>query len=573
MYICIRICRVRTGWSMPKGNNQMLNAMTTHSLKLFIALAVATLSCNGPKPVDLIVHNARVYTVDSAFTVVSAFAVRDGMFVAVGTDSEILSVYEANEFIDAQGQAIYPGFYDGHAHFFGLAHTFGQADLAGTTSFEEVIERLKVFRDEHPDMEWLQGHGWDQNRWKTKSFPDRRLLDETFPDIPVYLVRIDGHAAIANGKALERAGISVPMAVEGGLIEAKAGKLTGMLVDNAMELVSSHIPPPSTQVTIQLLQAAEAACTAVGLTTVSDAGLDQNAIALLDSLYKRKQLRIRNHAMISLSQKNLDHYLTQGPYVSERFTTHTFKILADGALGSRSACLLHPYSDAPTSGFLLVDPQTIESAIARIAESKFQIATHAIGDSTNRLVLDIYGKYLKGKNNRRWRIEHAQIISPQDFEKFDRYSVIPSVQPTHATSDMYWAADRLGPERIKGGYAYQQLLDQAGRLALGSDFPVEGINPLWGFHAAVARVDEKGYPAGGFQPENAITRQDALRGMTIWAAYTVFEEDSRGSIEVGKKADFVRLEKDIMEVPAHELRGVKVLQTVIGGETVFQKND
>ena len=540
---------------------------------LTAAVAAALLSsCNSTQQADLIVYNASVYTVDSAFNKAEAFAVRDGKFIAVGTSDEIRAAYNAKETIDAQGQPIYPGFYDAHSHFFGYAQTYGQADLGGATSFEEIIERLKAFRAEHPDAEWLLGRGWDQNLWEDKSFPTRDRLDQEFPGVPISLMRVDGHAVLASGAALELAGISGPMDIEGGLVETRAGRPTGILVDNAKELVESIAVRPDAAQLTQYLQQAEDACLAVGLTTVSDAGLARPALNLLDSLYKAEQLHIRNHAMVSLSPENLDYYLKEGPYVSDRFTIRSFKIWADGALGSRGACLLHAYADAATSGFLLFSPQTIDSAIARIAESDFQVATHAIGDSTNRLLLDIYGKYLKGENDRRWRIEHAQIVSPADFAKFGTYGVIPSIQPTHATSDMYWAEDRLGPERIKGAYAYQQLLDEAGILANGSDFPVEHINPLYGFHAAVARVDKNDYPEGGFQPENAISREDALRAMTIWAAYTVFEEDERGSIEVGKKADFVRLAKDIMTIPNNELRDVPVLQTAIAGETLYRKD-
>ena len=531
---------------------------------------VVTFSC-APRKADLVVYNAIVYTVDSAFSTAEAFAVRDGEFIAVGTSDEIRSAYQADETIDAKGQPIYPGFYDAHAHFFGYAQLYGQADLSGSSSFEEVIDRLEVFRSEHPDAPWLVGRGWDQNLWEDKSFPTRERLDQAFPGVPVSLMRIDGHAVLASGAALELADITGPIDIEGGLVEIRDGQPTGILVDNAKNLVEDIIPRPEAAQLTQFLQQAEDACFAVGLTTVSDAGLARPALDLLDSLYASGQLLIRNHAMVSLSPENLDYYLEAGPYISDRFTIRAFKIWADGALGSRGACLLHAYADAATSGFLLFSPQTIDAAVARIAESDFQVATHAIGDSTNRLLLDIYGKYLKGKNNRRWRIEHAQIVSPTDFEKFKTYDIIPSIQPTHATSDMYWAEDRLGPERIKGAYAYQQLLNETGILANGSDFPVEAINPLYGFHAAVARVDENDYPEGGFQPENAISREDALRAMTIWAAYTVFEEDQRGSIEAGKKADFVRLEKDIMTIPFHEIRDVAVLQTAINGETVYMK--
>lgn len=321
-----------------------------------------------------------------------------------------------------------------------------------------------------------------------------------------------------------------------------------------------------------MLHQAEAACLAVGLTTVSDAGIGKPVVELLDSLYKYGALRIRNHAMVSISQKNLDHYLATGPYVSERFTVRAFKLMADGALGSRGASLLEPYSDATTAGFLLYNTSDIDSIVAHVAASDFQLATHAIGDSANRLILDTYGKYLDGQNNRRWSIEHAQVIAPGDFGKFRQYGIIPSVQPTHATSDMHWAPDRIGAVRIKGAYAYQELLDQAHLLALGSDFPVEHINPLYGFHAAVARVDKNGYPEGGFQPEHAISREAALRGMTHWAAYAKFEENSRGSIEIGKAADFVLLTDDMMTAPLESLRNITVVRTVINGETVYLQN-
>lgn len=537
---------------------------------IFGALAVHSFnSCQHPSPVDLIVYNASVYTVDSAFTITEAFAINEGKFIETGTTEYIRSKYTGKKELDAQGMPIYPGFYDPHAHFFGYALTLGQADLVGSRSFEEVIDRLRTFRDEFPNADWIIGRGWDQNLWPSKVFPDRFELDKAFPDIPVYIVRVDGHAALANQVALERAGIDRPIAIAGGDVQHVNGRLTGILVDNAMERIRTVIPHHSLTEMEQMLRKAEQNCLALGLTTVSDAGLERVQIDFLDSLYQEKALLIRNHAMINISDENLDYYLAKGPYVSDKFTVHTFKILADGALGSRGACMLQPYSDAPTSGFLLFSPETIEQAVNRIATSDFQVSTHAIGDSTNRLILDIYGKHLKGKNDRRWRIEHAQIIHPDDMHKFGRYSIIPSIQPTHATSDMFWAIDRIGPSRLKGAYAFKELLNQVGVLPSGSDFPVEQINPLFGFHAAVARVDTEDLPVGGFQMENALTREEALRGMTIWSAYAGFEEQIRGSIEAGKIADFVMLEEDIMQVDVARLRQVSTLQTVIGGETVY----
>jgi predicted amidohydrolase YtcJ len=540
-----------------------------YHLMAFLGLLWLASACQSKDQVDLMIYNAKVYTVDAAFSEQQAFAVKNGKFVAVGTNEDIRGKYQAKETIDLQGQAVYPGFYDAHAHFWGYAETLGQVDLVGADSFEEILERLKAFRAEMPEAQWIVGRGWDQNRWPGQAFPDRTLLDAVFPDVPVYLVRVDGHAAVANSKALALAGINQALPVEGGSIETKNGRLTGILIDNAMNKVVDVIPPLTSAERIALLQKAEAACLAVGLTTVSDAGLDRWQIEFLDSLYKASALNIRNHAMITISPENMEHYLAAGPYVSDKLTAHTFKILADGALGSRGACMLEPYSDAPTQGFLLYSPETIREALRKIKESPFQVSTHAIGDSTNRFILKAYAEQLQGPNDRRWRLEHAQILAPGDQKYFSAHSIIPSVQPTHATSDMYWAEQRIGAERMKGAYAFKHLLDETGLLALGSDFPVEHINPLYGFHAAVARVDAKGYPEGGFQMDQAISREAAMKGMTIWSAYTNFEEKTRGSIEVGKAADFVVLEKDLMVVPFAELRDAKVLRTYIGGHLLY----
>lgn len=537
---------------------------------LSICMVLILLSaCSSKKSADMIVHNGLVYTVDSTFSTAEAFAIKDGKFLAIGSNEDILKNYDAKTIIDADGKAIYPGFYDAHAHFFGLANTLDEADLTAAGSFEEIIERLKAFRMETPDREWLIGRGWDQNLWVNKEFPTKELLDVAFPDIPVYLVRIDGHAALANSKALQLAGITEAKAMEGGFMHVKDGELTGVLIDNAMDLI--NIPDKSEEEWTKMLVKAQDSCLSVGLTTIVDAGLSRNQIELLKKLYADNTLKLRDYAMVALSEESLDHYLKEGIYISDKLTVRGFKIMGDGALGSRGACLLHNYTDAGTRGFLLHSPEELDRSISRIADSEFQANTHAIGDSANRIILDTYGKYLKGKNDRRWRVEHAQVIAPSDFAKFASFSIIPSVQPTHATSDMYWAEDRLGPDRIKGAYAYNDLLKEYGMLALGSDFPVEHFNPLYGFHAAVARVDSKGFPQGGFNPENAITREAALRGMTIWAAYGSFEENTHGSIEKGKAADFVILNDDIMKAENTKLRDIQVLRTVIGGESVFEK--
>ncbi|MGM9511783.1 amidohydrolase [Larkinella sp. GY13] len=538
---------------------------------LLFGLSMALLTaCSSKKKADLLVHHAVIYTADSLFTNAQAFAVKDGKFVAVGSSESVLNDYQADSVVDLNGQPVYPGFYDPHAHFLGLGQMLDQADLVGTNSFDEVVQRLKTFSEKHPDNLWIIGRGWDQNDWPDKQFPTKEKLDAAFPNLPVCITRIDGHAVLLNSKALRLAGIAKGSKVPGGEVVLTNNEPTGVLIDNAMGLVRRVIPQPDVKDKERMLLAAQNVCLSLGLTTVSDAGLNRNDIELVEQLQKENKLKIRDYVMISLGEPNLDYYLKRGPFQTDRLTVRSFKLYADGALGSRGACLRKPYHDRPeTAGFLLLNPAELERVLTLLEASDFQANTHCIGDSANHLILDLYGKLLKSTNARRWRIEHAQVVSPDDVWKFNRYSVIPSVQPTHATSDMYWAADRLGPIRVKGAYAFKDLMKQNGIIAFGSDFPVEAPNPLYGFHAAVARVDTKGFPAGGYQMENAVDRISALKAMTSWAAYANFEDHLRGSIEPGKQADFVVLQQDIMKIPAPQLRGVKVLQTWIGGERLF----
>jgi predicted amidohydrolase YtcJ len=519
---------------------------------------------------DLIVHNAVVYTVNNQFNTAEAFAVKDGKFIGVGSSKDILAKFNARQKIDANKKPVYPGFYDPHSHFLGLGQMLNQCDLVDTKSYEEIIERLKKFEVEHPDHQWIIGRGWDQNDWEVKVFPTKELLDKAFPNKPVLLTRIDGHAAIINSKAIQLAKISPVSKVSGGEVEVIDGQLTGILVDNAMGLIKRVIPGSTQKEKENMLLAAQKEAFRYGLTTVSDAGLNQDDIDLIDKMNKAGTLKIRNYVMVSLGLRNLDYYIKKGIYKTDHLNVRSFKLYADGALGSRGACLLKPYSDEPSkTGFLLLSANELEKSLTAIYNSDFQANTHCIGDSANRLILNIYGKLLKGKNDRRWRIEHSQVVSAEDVPKFGKYSVIPSIQATHATSDMYWAGDRLGSQRVKTAYAFQDLLKQNGMIANGSDFPVEYVNPLFGFHSAVARQDARNYPEGGFQMENALTREQALKAMTIWSAYANFEEKERGSIEIGKMADFVILEADIMKEAKEKLRNIKVSNTYVGGEKVY----
>ena len=540
-------------------------------MKLLSILFAITLlaSCNSKEKIDLLVFNANVYTVDSSFSKSEAIAVKDGKILEVGTSADLQFKYDAKESIDADGKYIYPGFIDAHAHFMGYGLSLQVADLVGTESWNEILDRLKAFAKENPEG-WVRGRGWDQNDWQVKEFPTNEKLNELFPNRPVVITRVDGHASIANNKALELAGIKAGDKISGGDIEVKNGKLTGILVDNGMDLVSSKIPSATTGQLKEALLDAQRNCFAAGLTTIDDCGLHYTDALLIDSLQKANDLKMRLFVMLSDSKSNYDNLFSKGKIKTDRLNVSSFKVYADGALGSRGACLLQPYSDKPGwTGFLLSSAEHFDSVANIIYQNKMQMCTHAIGDSGNRVILKTYAKYLKGKNDLRWRIEHAQVVNQADFALFGENSIIPSVQPTHATSDMYWAGDRLGPERVKGAYAYKQLLQQNNWIPLGTDFPVEDISPLKTFFAAAVRKDSKGWPPHGYQMENVLTREQTLRGMTIWAAKSNFEEHEKGSLEKGKFADFIMMDKDLMNIPEGEILGAKVMKTFVNGEKVF----
>ena len=533
---------------------------------IVLLLLITGISCTKKEKADTIVINANIYTVNDAFDKAEAFAIKDGKIVAVGTSQEIQAKYAATFINDAKGKTIVPGFIDAHCHFFGLGLQQQKVDLTDTKSFEEVVQRIVDFQKEN-NATYITGRGWDQNDWEVKEFPTKDKLDELFPTTPIAITRIDGHALLANQAAIDLAGITVKTPFSGGEILQKRGELTGIFIDTPMELIEAKIPAPSKKDNIEALKDAEKICFDLGLTTVDDAGLSIETIELIDSLQQAGALKIRIYAMVSASDENIDYYAKKGIFKTDRLNVRSFKVYSDGALGSRGAAMKKPYSDQHNHFGALVTPlDKLKEFAEKIAATDFQMNTHAIGDSANYVMLKTYKEVLKGKKDSRWRIEHAQIVDVADFNYFE--NILPSVQPTHATSDMYWAQDRVGEERMKGAYAYKVLLNTYGKIALGTDFPVEKVSPLLTFYAAVARKDLNNFPENGFQMENALTREETLKGMTIWAAYSNFEEKEKGSIEAGKMADFIVLNKNIMEIEADKIPYINIDETYVGGVKV-----
>lgn len=519
------------------------------------------------KTADMIIINARVYTVDNHFTIAEAFAVLDGKFDAVGTKKEILKKYNSEKIIDLGGKPVYPGFIDAHSHFYGYGVFAQRIDLTGTTSFEEMIELVKEWADRNPEG-WIIGRGWDQNKWKNQEYPDNKLINAIFPSRPVMLTRVDGHAILVNNKALEISNLDLNQYKKFAIF--KNNRFTGILLDNAADIVKDAANHPSNGEIINSLKIAQHECLKYGLTTVCDAGQSVKIVKIIDQLQYSGDLKIRIYAMLNPDEESIRFIEKNGIYKTSKLTVRAIKLYADGALGSRGACLLEPYTDMPDIMGTILYPHEFYVRFCSLAfKHNYQVCMHAIGDSANRYALSLYASFLSPANNLRWRIEHAQVVNEQDFDLFGKYSIIPSVQFVHAVSDMEWAEKRLGASRLKNAYAYRKLLAQNGWIPYGSDFPVESVNPLYGFLAGVFRKNTHGLPVNGFLPENAISREDALRSLTIWAARAGFGENETGSIEPGKFADFVVLDHDIMDVSENDIVNTLVLKTFIGGEEVY----
>ena len=533
---------------------------------------------------DLVLTNGRIYTVDNARPLVTAMAVRDGKVMFVGSDAEARAlVRPSTRVVDLHGSAVYPGFTDAHAHLLGLGAMLQRVNLAGSTSYDEVIARVKSFVKDVKPGQWIQGRGWDQNRWTVKEFPTHDALSRAFPNNPVVLGRIDGHALLANAKAMELAGVTATTRDPAGgrIIRDASGRPAGVFVDNAQELIDRAIPAATRAQTRTAILAAIADANRWGLTGIHDPGENAETISIYEELAKAGNYSLRNYVMISdpgepnspAAQRN--PYIQRGPQnalYDGHLWIRALKLYADGALGSRGAALLAPYSDEPTnSGLLVSQPGHIEAWAEAALQRGFQVNVHAIGDRGNRIVLDAFETALRKypKADHRFRIEHAQVLSPQDIPRFAQLGVIPSMQATHQTSDMRWAESRVGPERIRGAYAWRSLLNTGVVIPNGTDFPVEEVNPLLTFHAAVTRQDPTNWPAGGWYPEQKMTREEALQSMTIWPAFAGFQESVLGSLTPGKYADFTVLDKDIMRVPDTEILGTHVISTWLGGKRVY----
>ena len=527
---------------------------------------------------DRIFICARGYSGDPAKPKFDTIAVKGGRIVEIG-DLRVIGRHKGpkTEIVDLKDGYVYPGFIDAHAHFGGLGRFKRQLDARNVKSFDELVALAKERAAKAAPREWILGGRWDHASWGLKEFPTHHKLSEAVPDVPVFLSRVDGHAALANKKAMDLAGITrdTPDPSGGDILRDPKGDATGIFVDNAMDLVRSAIPKVMPNVDPIALEAQEA-CLRVGLTGVHDMGVSEFEIDAYRRLAESGKLKIRLYLALS-DQAGIEEVLAKRkPETGERVTIRAVKLYQDGAMGSRGALLLEPYSDKPVNdkgepnvGLRVGELDHLRSVAAAAAKHGWQVCVHAIGDRANREVLDAFEA--AAPKDARFRIEHAQCLNLEDIPRFAKLGVIASMQPTHCTSDMRWAEERVGKERVKGCYAWRRLLDAGARLAGGSDFPVEDENPILGFIAAVTRQDLKGQPEGGWQPDQRLTREEALRLFTLDAAYSGFEENLRGTLAPGKYADFVILSGDLMKVPDAELQKLHVVQTVIGGETVYTK--
>ncbi len=560
-----------------------MNWKTGLSIAVAVVLIGLLVVLTGPKKASLLLINGKIYQADGTPWTVEALAISDGNIAALGTTKEITGRYDADRVIDLQGRSVYPGFTDAHGHVESLGASLLNLDLTGTASPGEIRGRIEEWKKQLTPGQWIRGRGWDQNDWPERKFPHHRDLDDVAGDVPVVLSRVDGHAVWVNQRVLEIAGITRETRdPEGGLIVRDPdGTPTGVFVDAAVELLQSVLPRPSEEDRSEAIRRSLAMCVSLGLTAVHDMGVDSAGLELYRRLGGRRELPVRVYAVIEGSDTALvSASFARGPEVdlyNGMLTIRAVKMYADGALGSYGAALLEPYSDAPGNrGLTLTSSSELTDLCTRAIDRGFQVCTHAIGDRANAIVLDAYEAALSraaGANRAdpRFRVEHAQVVAPADIPRFKRLGVLPSMQPTHCTSDMPWAGVRLGEERLRGAYAWRSFLDAGSIIPGGSDFPVEHPNPLLGFYAAVTRQDLNGQPPDGWLADQRMSRMEALMSFTSWAAYAAFQERSRGSLEEGKLADLVVLNEDIMSIEAARIPHVLVDFTIVNGVIRYER--
>ena len=552
------------------------------------------------QPADTLYVNARIYTMDADNTVAEALAIKDGRIIGVGPTASINSRFEADRIIDLKGKTVLPGFIDAHAHLLSLGVAKLTLDLVGTSSEAEIADLVKERVAKSSSGLWIRGRGWDQNDWPSKRFPTHRTLDRVSGDYPVYLARIDGHAVWVNKRTMELAGItkSTPDPAGGKIIRDPQGNPTGVLIDEAMQLVGKILPPLTDEEAEEALKLAIQECLKYGITCVHDMGVDSRGLDLYKRMIDRGEFPFRVYAAIEAPGEFWNAELSRGPligYGGHKLTVRAIKLYVDGALGSRGAALIEPYSDDPGNrGLTVTSEESLRKSVDEALAHGFQVCTHAIGDRGNNIVLNVYEAALRAHavRDHRLRVEHAQALYPGDIPRFRSLRVIPSMQPTHCTSDMYWAEARLGATRIRSAYAWRSLLFTGVIIAGGSDFPVEHPDPLLGIYAAVSRQDQQGVPQnaedvrksfelskegivdpaafeGGWYASEKMTVEEAVRSFTGWAAYAGFGEKEMGSIERGKLADFVVLSRDILALNHAEILKTKVERTILGGKEVY----
>jgi predicted amidohydrolase YtcJ len=529
---------------------------------------------------DLIIFNGPIYTVDDAFPRVEAIAVKGDLLIAAGERADILSLRSPEtRFLDLKGRTLIPGIIDAHIHFITMGQVLEQVDLFNVRSYQELIEAVRIKAGKTPRGKWIEGRGWDQNKWPDKAFPDHRALSAAIPDHPVILRRVDGHAALINTRAMEICQISKNTPdPPGGKIHRMPGspEPTGILIDNAVSLVDQYRPEPDERDYRRYIKAGTLRCLSAGLTTVHDPGEKEKPIRVLKKMFGENQIPIRVYVMLEGTAEVVNAYLSTGPEIGlfdRHLTIRCIKLYADGALGSRGAALLSPYLDDPgNTGIVITDEESLYAFSKRAAEKGFQVAVHAIGDRANRMVLNAFSRVLEDikPSDFRPRIEHAQVLAAEDVPRFKKLGVIASMQPIHCISDMAWAVERLGPAREKNAYTWRSLLDRGVDIAYGTDAPVESENPMHGFYAAVTRRDLTGRPPGGWHPEQCMSRLEALQAMTIHAARAGFEEEIKGSLTPGKLADMVVLSEDIMTIQVDKIPGIQVIATIVGGRVVYK---